>query len=1288
VLVPTQPGVLRPKPVEVLFVLEDGSTLLADATVPVPWDVWVQNRNTAIDRVEFEFRGESREVLAVTRLKAQALAEVSQRYSDSYQAYVSNTMKLSPNARVKNAKACFEYVASTGSRHNPSTIKVIDVVLMLVAKHHGAPVYCSNMHDLSRITAATRSSNVQVTCSVTTPEVEPSRSTIVVGRDAYECWSNSASGSSTRVKAYVVIPDWEVDGFELNESWEDIDDPSGQAIGACRLYQVRAGHDATDPTESVLQGWTGDVAWKMAGTKTWVSGRLPQRLWGNVRVVNHEDWVDDDPWGDQQVVRRVVVAGKLPGGAPPVKARDTRRPGRSGAAAAAGQNPRGRECCGSRVRRTAPADSTGSSAGTSAASTTTSLRAQRRNARRERRDDPELMVEAGVDLAAVQAALALRVGEELAASHEASVEEAITTLQAAAARRLERCVHLDSAVPSVITRPDGRAYCSRHNLPLFTAVACDEASERSSLAAEGLTGLREVHEDERYHRQAYVAIINHMRAHLTRITNPSESTFMTVLSTTMQRFSEHASKITDELLRWVVGQVELHRAGCAQLEVDATVVGGVRSGRLAGSVGDPNLVRTIVEHCRFINNTYENHRLELIEFRKRVVVLLLKLCLAWRRHRVGVALVGTVATHLVGSYATYQLSKYLPSFARRFVASCAIAYGSAVAVSASFVVATLACGKLRTSYGSPARDCKPSLMGPHHAAMFEKLGTFVDELDCRRNESICLKQPAQPDPTKPDCPVDPQNQITKWPRLDGCDREGQFGGELFAAAFCWAQVARSCMCNCCNALVRRHAVRRPPCERPLVSVWSPFDDDLAARVAFEYHETLQDVEASWLDWAPNALGGAAERTKWSQAVVAKFRAGFQSQPPDPSVTDGFPKREIGKAVYYHETDGALSRARLIHPYRFDAAKELMGREFAAWQRALFKVLSVAEPYEYAPGIFILVGCGVGKGAIARWAEHRAAWYLESDASTWDAFVNNGMIDYKHRHLDNVDRRMGDFARQYARTRVQIRGKNGTVLAYTLAATVRSGYNDTTSGNSLINAIATAQAMRAARLEGRILVAGDDMLTAVTSSPHGGWTPNLIVDAAKAVSGALTRFGIVPKWGAFMDVGDTTFCSSGFYRFGGRLTFLPLLGRQLAKLWWTTKDISPKHRAAYSTAVSKCMSTVVGTVPLYREWVQLGYVEGSKPLAGGLAELERDLAYKPGVGVESDHFFTDHEAFEGLAEKYGVTLDELMSLAEFIMMIPKNTPCAVGHPVGRHIVEFDHTDPCSRPTRVVASGGRL
>jgi len=272
--------------------------------------------------------------------------------------------------------------------------------------------------------------------------------------------------------------------------------------------------------------------------------------------------------------------------------------------------------------------------------------------------------------------------------------------------------------------------------------------------------------------------------------------------------------------------------------------------------------------------------------------------------------------------------------------------------------------------------------------------------------------------------------------------------------------------------------------------------------------------------------------------------------------------------------------------------------------------------------------------------------------------------------------------------VSIRGKNGTLLSYILAATVRSGYNDTTSGNSLINAIATAQALLAAGLEGRILVAGDDMLTAVTSPIRGGWTPNLIVERASAVSAALTRFGIMPKWGAFMDVGDTTFCSSGFYRFGGRLAFLPLLGRQLAKLWWTTKDISPKHRDAYSTAVSKCMLTVVGAVPIYREWAQLGFVEGSKALAGGLAELERDLSYKPGVGVENDHFFTDHEALDGLAVKYGVSTDELASLLEFILMIPKSTPCAVGHPVGRYIVEFDHTDPCSRPTRVTASGGRL
>lgn len=112
-----------------------------------------------------------------------------------------------------------------------------------------------------------------------------------------------------------------------------------------------------------------------------------------------------------------------------------------------------------------------------------------------------------------------------------------------------------------------------------------------------------------------------------------------------------------------------------------------------------------------------------------------------------------------------------------------------------------------------------------------------------------------------------------------------------------------------------------------------------------------------------------------------------------------------------------------------------------------------------------------------------------------------------------------------------------------------------------------------------------------------------------------------------------------------------------------------------------MLSVVGRVPVYREWVGLAGVEGSPIDPGGLAELEREMGYKPGPGVADTAQFTEEEAYTGLADRYGLTTAELKGLADFFNTLPKNTPCAVGHPIGRLIVETDALDPGDRPYRI-------
>jgi len=469
---------------------------------------------------------------------------------------------------------------------------------------------------------------------------------------------------------------------------------------------------------------------------------------------------------------------------------------------------------------------------------------------------------------------------------------------------------------------------------------------------------------------------------------------------------------------------------------------------------------------------------------------------------------------------------------------------------------------------------------------------------------------------------------------------------------------------------------------------------MAAAISRYYDLTLPGVLSTWLMWTRGEQGPRTVGSKWPERVCRLFYASWICDNPDPTAVDAFVKGEIGKATCDHLSN-PLTKPRLIHTYKYAAAKEFMGREYAAWQRALTQLLDPVSPYVYfADGtttVTLAVGFGSGKGTIAEWAEtRRALWWVESDATSWDAFVNHMMLDYKLSVMRESDERLASYSRAGTRARCNVAGRRGHRLSYDLDGTVLSGFNDTTSGNSLINAALTAKAAIAAGIGADIIVAGDDMLMAVTSI--GGTTDQpsdeVILEVTGRFADRLVAYGVKPKWGAFRSVEDTTFCSAGFYRTGGRLQYLPLLGRQLAKLWWTTRKVPPKPRDQYRRSLAKCMLSVVGDFPVYNELVTAGLPKPSLrhllwpgTSVGYTDELERELGYKPGVGVVGA--FERRDALAALERKYGIAPAVLENLCGLLRRAPRGTPCVVGSAVARAIVQADSLDPCDRPSRVGA-----
>jgi len=452
-----------------------------------------------------------------------------------------------------------------------------------------------------------------------------------------------------------------------------------------------------------------------------------------------------------------------------------------------------------------------------------------------------------------------------------------------------------------------------------------------------------------------------------------------------------------------------------------------------------------------------------------------------------------------------------------------------------------------------------------------------------------------------------------------CERPGQAGATCVGPVFGPAFVVRSCPCNAYNALCNRHLKSFVVCVQEL-----RIPDHLVTLIGAAYRNYMPATRLAWL-------------AKWSRDKVAAILRSEHADPFEPGRVKCTLKRET--------TFSPASAARAIQAYFNLATQARWAVEHCAFQKAVFGVFGGGDigGQEVYPGIYAAGTSGWSAGRYGEWADFvsgRAVSYYERDGERWDSTMQRVHHEAKWAAMRECDPAFaeavrGDFV---------CRGKFGhgpTAIRYTATGTVKSGHNDTTSGNTLINLLIAANAMRDEGATGYILVMGDDLLVALTSP-----TEHSRLAAREEAA------GIKPVYVSPVSLSLATFVSCTWLNVGGRHYFVPLLGRLLAKQWWTVNPPAARKLALYRHGVASGVMSTYADVPLYRDFYGPALMPGVALRA--TAQHRTCFGALGAGGVDFDHAF---------AERYGLTAEDVLLLGGWLRGLDQQPGFSNGDPWG-------------------------
>lgn len=470
--------------------------------------------------------------------------------------------------------------------------------------------------------------------------------------------------------------------------------------------------------------------------------------------------------------------------------------------------------------------------------------------------------------------------------------------------------------------------------------------------------------------------------------------------------------------------------------------------------------------------------------------------------------------------------------------------------------------------------------------------------------------------------MDPKHSVLLMP-LPVCDKPDAPGPTAVGLVFRMSHSCRGCVCNAVNALVKRHGVLQPEITREISC-----SDHMLDAIRDAYGFAVQQYYDAWLSTWP--------RTK--QKMITDSQ---KYDRLDPSGIKPHVKIECGHDV--------PSRGRLIQAYGTLVTQAAFGPENRCFQKALGYVFDT-HGYEVYPGIFATIGSGMSYPELALWMSRNALWaktYYECDGKNWDSTMQRSHFAAKFAAMRHCCPELADFAEACFIGKGVMVTKSGT-FRYKLHGTVKSGHNDTTSGNSIINLLISSFLLESMGLHGHILVCGDDLIIAIKED----------FDCDEMLR-RHSEFGIVPVGRKFTSCEDLTFISAHWLCVGdNRYAFVPLLGRLLSRLWWTMKPPSRKNLPGYKTSVALGLMQGVRGIPIYEDFLTVSN-PGVKPVG------ESGWEYAGYVDTSID-------GRAGVRRKYGLCDSEIDDLIMFIRMAPSGAVYAK-HPVADKIIARDLAD---------------
>jgi len=412
------------------------------------------------------------------------------------------------------------------------------------------------------------------------------------------------------------------------------------------------------------------------------------------------------------------------------------------------------------------------------------------------------------------------------------------------------------------------------------------------------------------------------------------------------------------------------------------------------------------------------------------------------------------------------------------------------------------------------------------------------------------------------------------------------------------------------------------------------------RLQSELRRVLQSVETEcWDAW----LG------KWPLAKRIAIARSMIEDDVLPGLVKAMVKRESGHDV--------PTRARLIQMYFNLATQESFAREFYAMQKAC---TSLFQRYLLGHGIRVTFASAMDSVALGTWLSDvltdlpHGAWYHERDGKNWDSTISAAHIALKLAVYEAHSSGLREFAERCVDVVGSLRSISG-VLKYRVRGTTKSGHNDTTLGNSLINAFVTYEAMVRCGLRGDIIVAGDDLLAVIDT--------DFELDALRDCESA---FGIIPVSRKFHHYSQVSFISGVWFRSGASFLFTPKPGRLLSRLYWTTSPPSRRQFNDWKYSVFMGLWPVCRHLPIVRALLFANFVHGRRiPVAK--VELYRN---DPGV-------VSNLAVAEDFLRRYSITPSEVVDAEHHLLLYGASAGILV-HPVLTRIVEFDLADCLSRP----------